>query len=134
MAFYIDKFTDLALDPQWLRDKERNLRIGIDERTLFIERHKGMFARHVRRALPDGGGEHRRHPICDQLTEVNYDGSENFNWREKVFQQRFAEIAADEDLTDYFRSILQLGPRQACPPTEAPVAVADAASGSSGVG
>ncbi|HEX8624300.1 MAG TPA: DUF2235 domain-containing protein [Allosphingosinicella sp.] len=110
MAFYIDKFTELALDAQWLREKERNLRIGIDERTLFIERHKGLFARHVRTPVPGGGGgEHRRHPICDQLTQVNYDGSENFDWREKVFQQRFAEITADQDLTDYFRKVLEIG-------------------------
>jgi uncharacterized protein (DUF2235 family) len=120
MAFYIAKFTNLALDARWLREKERNLRTSIDERTLFIERHRGMLARYVRKPLPAGGAEHRRHPICDQLTEVNYDGRENFNWRERVFQQRFAETVADDDLTQYFRSVLQVGASQTCGPAEEP--------------
>ena len=108
MTFYLDRLTSLRLDSDWLREKERNLRISVDEERLFISPHRGLFSRHVRRPEDAEALQQRRHPICDQLKKVTYDGRDDYNWRENVFERRFAQVITDDDLAEYFRSILRV--------------------------
>lgn len=108
MTFYLNKLTPLSLDTAWLAEKEASLRNSLDDRRLFIKRHKGFFSRYVRKPMVGENAQQRRHPICDQLDELNYDGKERFKWRDRVFKKHFADVITDDDLEAYFRHILCL--------------------------
>lgn len=108
MTYYLDKMTQLRLDPTWLREKERTLRGSFDEGRLFIRPHKGFFSRHVRSPSAVDERRERRHPIAELLSVVSYDGADSYNYCEKVLDRRFDKLVVDDDLADYFRTVLRI--------------------------
>ncbi len=107
MTFYLDKLTNLGLNEEWLREKEKNLRESISDGRLFIRPHRGPFSRFVRR--PSGIEEHgeRSHPLGNKIGTLNYRGKEDFDWRRSIFQSHFDIIRIDEDLRKYFNDIIE---------------------------
>lgn len=116
MTFYLDKLTDLRLDQAWLRQKESNLRNSFSG-PLHIRRHRGPFARYLRRPVRKGSAKERCHPICDKVLELNYDGTKDFDWRTNVLRRHFQKVRADKELVDYFRRVLK--PRKSAKPQPA---------------
>jgi uncharacterized protein (DUF2235 family) len=108
MIFYIDHKTTLGLDRNWIKEKEHNLRAAIDHGNLMIEPHRVFMPAYVRKPSNKSDWHERRHPICDQLDALNYDGSKDYNWRELVFDRYFQRLDADKDLAAYFRKVLML--------------------------
>lgn len=107
MTYYLDKLTNLRLDPAWIRQKEANLRASFAGQPLHIERHRGPFARYLRRPVRSKAAKERCHPICDEVQALSYDGSADFDWRENVFRRHFEKMRADKDLIEYFRNVLR---------------------------
>lgn len=110
MTHYLERLTRLRLDSVWLKEKEGNLRASFHG-PIHIQRHGGLFTRHLRKPTGSRGAKERRHPICDQLNSLHYDGTNDFNWREIVMREHFEKVRAEKDLVDYFRKILK--PRKA---------------------
>lgn len=111
MVHYLKQRTALALDHDWITEKQSNFRDSFDG-PFHIERHRGLFTNHVREPLRTNCAKERSHPICDELPSVNYDQWRDYDWREKVFKTRFEKVRADKELIDYFRRVLKPKPTQ----------------------
>ena len=108
MTFYLDRLTPLRLDAEWLREKEAKLRVSIDDGSVFIKPHRGLFSWF--RRSPSGAPEQAEscHPIAQRLREVTYAGVERFDWYDKVVASRFEALGVDQDLADYFATVLDV--------------------------
>jgi uncharacterized protein (DUF2235 family) len=109
MTFYLNKLTSLNLDPDWLREKEINLRASMDDGRLFIRPHKGPFTRFVRRPSGNEEQSERKHPLGDQVGRLNYRGREAYDWHQQILQSHFDMLGMDEDLAEYFETVLKGG-------------------------
>lgn len=112
MTYYLGSLTPLRLDTEWLGEKEAKLRVSIDDDTVFIQPHRGLLSRFLRR--PGGAAEQWevRHPITDRLRNVNFGGVDHYDWYEHVVRSRFEAIGIDQELAQYFAAILDVEGRE----------------------
>lgn len=109
MCFYMKKLTQLRLNEDWLLEKQNNLCRSFEDERLSINRHRGLFSRYARVPEEQEGSSQRRHPICEEVKSVSYGRIARYDWRENVFQRRFANVICDEDLSQYFRGLIRPG-------------------------
>lgn len=105
MTHYIEKHTDLAIDDEWLLRKEQNLRASFEGGMLFIDPHKWRFSYDRRPIGTDDSCEYY-HPLIDLIKSCTYSGQRRYNWRENVFEKRFASLHVESGLSTYFRRVL----------------------------
>ena len=112
MTYYLQRWTPLSLDGEWLREKENKLRISIDDGPVFIKPHRGMLSFFQRR--PDGSPARAEscHPISTRLQEVTYGNRERYAWYDQVMGTRFAGVGVDEELAAYFAGVLDIHGRE----------------------
>ena len=108
MTFYLDKQTPIALDPEWIAEKEHGLRASVDQSKFEISPYWRFPPR-----FPRTGGENRDwsellHPICDHVDKLRYGKNNRFAWREQVFAKYFHTVDVDDELAAYFRDVLDV--------------------------
>lgn len=106
MTYFIDNYTDLALDRSVIERKEQLLCESVQARNYFIKPHRGFGTRYRREPFASDTTEERHHPICTALDELNFAGRDKFPWRERVFAPRFESVKCDEELNAYFEKVL----------------------------
>lgn len=111
MTHYIDRYTDLAIDDEWLKRKETNLRNSVNGGMIFIDTHKRILST-KRRPIGANDACEFYHPIIDMINTWNYNDKRNFEWKDKVYERNFSSLNPEESIRKYFSNILRpLPPR-----------------------
>lgn len=118
MIHYIRKHTVLAFKREQIEGKEEVFRHSIADAKYFISPHGGLFNRYRRRPIGSKNAQEYHHPVCSVLEQITYAGREKFDWRDQVFNRRFAKTSGDAELDAYFARVLTF---EASPPTLAVV-------------
>ena len=106
MAYYIEKHTDLCLDRKWIQKKERNLRDSLHGGMMYIDTHKFVVP-HRRGPVGTNDSKELYHPIIDIISSVTYNGRIEWAWKKNIFEEKFAALETDKQLSSYFKRILK---------------------------
>lgn len=105
MIYYVDKYTNLTLDENWVKRKRKNLKESVDNNKIYIDLNKTVFST---KRKPFGKNDAREfyHPIVDMIKKFNYQGKSGYPWKEKIFEDNFGSLNIDSELESYFRSFM----------------------------
>jgi uncharacterized protein (DUF2235 family) len=109
MAYYIDTLTSLKLHEDFIRIKAGKYAADLKNRTFEIRQHRlpPLFST-VRTPWKRQEAEERLHPIVDLLGEnFRYNGRSNYPWKQSRLRKQYPDVAIDDDLRGYFRSLSQ---------------------------
>lgn len=106
MTHYIEKYTDLAIDEDWLKRKEVNLSNSVSGGMIFVDTHKRVISIQRRPIGTDDACEYY-HPIIDLIPNWTYNGKTDFAWKNKIYERRFASLHVEQGLKAYFSRVLK---------------------------
>jgi uncharacterized protein (DUF2235 family) len=110
MTHYLDRYTDLAIDDEWIRRKEQNLRNSLEGGMLFIDQHKWRI-NYQRKPIGTDDSCEYYHPVIDLMKDCSFNGRKSYDWRGNVFEKRFASLHVESGLSSYFKRVLKGSPK-----------------------
>ncbi|KQZ61324.1 hypothetical protein ASD67_18980 [Sphingopyxis sp. Root1497] len=106
MVYFIERLTGLALDKEWIEDKEWRVRKGIADKKFRISANY-MELPYRRKLESNGDFKQYYHPVCEIIQICKYKIFRiKYDWRNRVFEKGFKDrVIMDDLLYKYFRRI-----------------------------